>query len=59
MADRCSCGCGSVTTLTRADAECGCGCSCCGDAPKTRDEEIAELVTLRGAIERRLEELKV
>lgn len=51
----CSCGCGEVTTVTSAEP-CTCGCECCGE-PKTREEEIAELNTLRTAIDTRLSEL--
>lgn len=53
----CSCGCSSMTTLTAAAEPCGCGCECCGDAAKSREEEIAELHTLRAAIDSRLSEL--
>lgn len=53
----CSCGCSSMTTLTAAAEPCGCGCECCGAAVKSRDDEIAELHTLRAAIETRLSEL--
>ena len=53
----CSCGCSSMTSLTAAAEPCGCGCECCGDADKTREEEIAELQNLRAAIETRLSEL--
>jgi len=53
----CSCGCSSMTSLTAATEACGCGCECCGEAAKTRDEEIAELQNLRAAIETRLSEL--
>jgi hypothetical protein len=47
-----------MTSVTQAGEECGCGCECCGDgAPKTRDEQIAELTALRQSIDRRLGEL--
>lgn len=54
----CSCGCSEMTTLTAAQEPCGCGCECCGEATKSRDEEIAELNTLRASIDRRLAELQ-
>lgn len=54
----CSCGCSEMTTLTAAQEPCGCGCECCGQATKSRDEEIAELNTLRASIDRRLAELQ-
>lgn len=57
MTAGCACGCSEMTTLTNAEA-CGCGCACCGDGPKSRDDEIAELTTLQQAIERRLGELR-
>ncbi|HVM05796.1 MAG TPA: hypothetical protein VM242_11540 [Acidimicrobiales bacterium] len=47
-----------MTTLTAAQEPCGCGCECCGEATKSRDEEIAELNTLRQSIEKRLAELE-
>ena len=46
-----------MTSLTAAAEPCGCGCECCGDAAKSREEEIAELQNLRAAIETRLSEL--
>lgn len=45
-----------MTSLTEAEA-CGCGCDCCAAASKTREEEIAELQTLRASIDNRLSEL--
>lgn len=57
VANSCSCGCSSMTTLTAAEEQCGCGCACCGEATKTRDEEIAELTNLRQSIDKRLAEL--
>ncbi|HET7488478.1 MAG TPA: hypothetical protein VFJ85_11160 [Acidimicrobiales bacterium] len=51
----CSCGCGEMTAVTSA-APCTCGCECCGEA-KSREDEIAELHTLKKAIDTRLEEL--
>jgi len=53
----CSCGCSSMTTVTAAAEPCGCGCECCGDAAKSREDEITELTNLRTAIEARLSEL--
>jgi hypothetical protein len=46
-----------MTTVTAATEACGCGCECCGDAAKSREEEIAELQNLRTAIDTRLSEL--
>ena len=53
----CSCGCGAVTSLTAAGEACACGCACCAGEEKPPAEEIVELTTLRGAIDRRLAEL--
>jgi hypothetical protein len=54
----CGCGCSAMTDVTEAKEPCGCGCECCGDGqPKTREQEIAELLTLRQAVSRRLTEL--
>lgn len=54
----CSCGCSAMTNVTEAQEPCGCGCECCGDAePKSREQEIAELLTLRQAVDTRLTEL--
>lgn len=53
----CSCGCSSMTSLTAATEACGCGCECCGDAAKSREDEITELQNLRSAIDSRLSEL--
>lgn len=58
MADQCSCGCGTMTVVTNAEEECGCGCACCATTAKSREDEIAELRTLRESIERRLAELE-
>lgn len=57
MTTGCSCGCSEMTTVTAAQEPCGCGCECCGDAAKSRDDEIAELRNLRAAIDTRLSEL--
>jgi hypothetical protein len=47
-----------MTDLTAAKEPCGCGCECCGDGkPKTREQQVAELLTLRQAVDRRLTEL--
>ena len=47
-----------MTDVTEAQEPCGCGCECCGDGkPKTKDQEIAELLTLRQAVDKRLTEL--
>ncbi len=46
-----------MTLVTNADEACGCGCECCADGPKPREEEIAELRTLRESVDRRLTEL--
>ena len=54
----CGCGCSAMTDVTEAKEACGCGCECCGDEePKTREQEIAELLTLRQAVNKRLTEL--
>ena len=54
----CGCGCSAMTDVTEAKEPCGCGCECCGDEqPKTRDQEIAELLTLRQSVDKRLTEL--
>ena len=58
MSDSCSCGCSSMTAVTAAEEPCGCGCACCGEAVKSREEEIAELSNLRQAIDKRLSELE-
>ena len=52
--DGCGCGCGTMT-VGSTTASCGCGCS--SDAPKSREQEIAELAALRATIDQRLEEL--
>lgn len=57
MARGCGCGCGEMTIVTRAEEACGCGCACCAEAPTTKEQEIAELTTLRETIEQRLAEL--
>ena len=58
MTNTCSCGCSAMTDVTEAKEECGCGCECCGtDKPKTREQEVAELLTLRQSIDHRLTEL--
>ncbi len=47
-----------MTDVTEAREACGCGCECCGDdKPKPREQEIAELLTLRSAVDKRLTEL--
>ena len=57
MTNACSCGCAAVTDLTKAE-EYGCGCECCGtEKPKTKEQEVVELLTLRSQIDRRLTEL--
>lgn len=54
----CGCGCAAMTNVTEAKEPCGCGCECCGDAePKSREQEIAELLTLRQSVDKRLTEL--
>lgn len=60
MADQttCGCGCGTMTQVTQAAEPCGCGCECCGDAPKTTDEEIADLQRLRDNVDQRLAQLQ-
>ena len=47
-----------MTNVTEAREACGCGCECCGDEqPKSREQEIAELLTLRQSVDKRLTEL--
>jgi hypothetical protein len=46
-----------MSRLTAAGRRCGCGCDCCADEPKSKEDEIAELMTLRASVERRLAEL--
>ncbi len=54
----CGCGCSAMSDITESKEPCGCGCECCGDAaPKTREQEIAELLTLRQSVDKRLTEL--
>ena len=54
----CGCGCSAMTGVTEAKEPCGCGCECCGDGePKSREQEIAELLTLRQSVDKRLTEL--
>lgn len=54
----CGCGCSAMTDVTKAQEPCGCGCECCGDEqPKTPEQEIAELLTLRQAVDMRLTQL--
>ncbi len=54
----CGCGCSEMTAVTKAAQACGCGCECCGDdKPKSREQEIAELLTLRQSVDKRLTEL--
>jgi hypothetical protein len=56
--DTCSCGCATNTDVLAGNASCGCGSDGCGEArPKSRDEEIADLLTLRQAVDKRLTEL--
>lgn len=57
MESGCQCGCNVVTDVTNAAEPCGCGCSCCGGSPKTTEDEIAELRTLRNRVDERLREL--
>ncbi len=46
-----------MTDLTKAE-ECGCGCECCAaEKPKTKEQEVVELMTLRSQIDKRLTEL--
>ncbi len=46
-----------MTQVTNAAQACDCRCACCTDEPKPKDQEIAELHTLRKSIDRRLAEL--
>ncbi len=55
----CSCGCSTNTDVLAGTAACGCGEGGCGEArPKSRDEEIADLLTLRQRVDKRLTELR-
>ncbi len=57
MTNACSCGCSAVTDLTKAE-ECSCGCECCAaEKPKSKEQEVVELMTLRSQIDKRLTEL--
>jgi len=55
----CACGCSEMTTVSNAEEACDCGCACCAEEPKTAEDEILELTTLRARIDQRLGELKV
>jgi len=57
MAD-CACGCSTMTAVTNAEEACECGCACCAEEPKTPEQELLELVTLRQRIDQRLAELQ-
>ena len=46
-----------MTEVTEAREPCGCGCECCGEVPQHREQQIAELLTLRQSIDKRLTEL--
>lgn len=51
------CGCGLISTLTNAEP-CSCGCECCADKPLTEEDELAQLETLRRAIDIRMSALR-
>lgn len=56
--ETCSCGCGTVSVgESHALNTCGCGCGSEAVAPKTPEQERAELEALRDSIDRRLNEL--
>jgi hypothetical protein len=56
--ETCGCGCGSLSVgESQAHNSCGCGCGSQAVAPKTPEEEAAELRALRDSIDRRLAEL--
>lgn len=56
--ETCSCGCGTMTVgESEAHNSCGCGCGSQAVAPKTAEQERAELEALRDSIDRRLAEL--
>jgi len=56
--ETCGCGCGSMSVGdSHALNTCGCGCGSQAVAPKTLEQEKAELEALRDSIDRRLEEL--
>jgi hypothetical protein len=52
------CGCGTLSLIGDSAGE-ACGCGCEAPEPKTREEEISELIALREAVLRRLSELTV
>lgn len=51
------CGCALMSTLTNAEP-CGCGCECCANAPANEQDELAQLETLRRAIDLRMTALR-
>ncbi len=54
----CSCGCGTMSVgESQALDSCGCGCGSQAVAPKTPEQEKAELEALRDSIDRRLAQL--
>lgn len=55
MANECNCGCNStMTVVTKEEGACQCGCA----PTQSKEEEIAELLTLQARIESRLAEIK-
>ncbi|MGH2772040.1 MAG: hypothetical protein ACRDIU_02730 [Actinomycetota bacterium] len=47
-----------MTLVTEAEEACQCGCECCAEEPKSKEQEVAELMSLRTRIEQRLSELQ-
>lgn len=56
-AEPCGCGCAVVAGLT-SEQGCTCGCDCCADKPESDEEELAQLESLRHAIDIRMSELR-
>jgi len=56
--ETCGCGCGTMSVgESNALNTCGCGCGSQAVAPKTPEQEKAELEALRDSIDQRLAEL--
>jgi hypothetical protein len=51
------CGCALISSLSNAEA-CTCGCECCTDKPASQQDELAQLETLRRAIDIRMAALR-
>jgi uncharacterized protein YfcZ (UPF0381/DUF406 family) len=57
QAEPCACGCAMVASISNAE-DCTCGCACCAEKPATDEEELAQLETLRHAIDARIGQLR-